>query len=427
MSSFGFCKNVLSAIEAAGYEAARPIQAEVIPKVMKGRDVLGLAQTGTGKTAAFVLPMIEKLLAGSGGTPRGLILAPTRELATQISKEIDKLGRFTSVRSTTLYGGVSAAPQIRSMKELPDIVVACPGRLLDLEGSGHVRIDGVSMLVLDEADQMLDMGFLPDIERILARLPPQRQNLLFSATMPGPIRELVGTLLKNPHVVELEHAAPLETIEHALYPVEARNKTDLLRHLMSAKGFRSAIVFLRTKERAEQVANDLGRSGHSAVGLHGNMTQSQRQRAMQGFRKGHYKVLVATDIASRGIDVEGVSHVVNYDIPNTPNAYTHRIGRTGRAEHLGKAYTFVTHEDFPAIKAIERKLQMHIPRIKLKEYPKTGPARPAGRPGAGPRKGGKGRFKAGSKRGASAGSRGPGGGKRGGPGAGKGGAGRRRS
>ena len=346
--------------------------------------MLGLAQTGTGKTAAFALPILERLAAGRGKNPRALIIAPTRELAMQIHAEIELLGKYTGVRSMTVFGGVGAAPQVRALRARPDIVVACPGRLLDLMGSGDARLDGVEVLVLDEADHMFDMGFLPDIKRILKQLPERRQNLLFSATMPREIRALTDRVLRDPHVVELGHSMPAETIEHALYPVDQKRKADLLRLLLRGPDFKSAIVFLRTKHRARRLARDLERAGHRAIALQGNMSQSQRQRAMQGFRDGHYDVLVATDIAARGIDVAHVSHVINFDVPNTPDAYTHRIGRTGRAERSGKACTFVTHEDFAAIKAIERKIQMEIPRVDLREFRRTSGSEPEHREPSGP-------------------------------------------
>jgi len=397
---FELCDELLHAISEAGFQEPRPIQTGAIPAVLAGRDVLGLAQTGTGKTAAFALPILQHLSerarsapkptpkpARSSGNSRGrgqnqnqsrsqararaLILAPTRELAVQIQAEISTLAQFTNLGSTTVFGGVSAASQTRALRRGTDIIVACPGRLLDLMGSGDADVSGVEVLVLDEADHMLDMGFLPDIKRILSKLPKTRQNLLFSATMPKEIRTLTKGLLRDPHVVEMAHAAPLETIEHALYPVAQKDKVALLRHLIAGKGFRSAIVFLRTKHRAKSLALALERDGHHAVALQGNMSQNQRQRAMSGFRSGAYDVLVATDIAARGIDVAGVSHVINFDVPDTPEAYTHRIGRTGRAERTGKAYTFVTHEDFPAVKDIERTLDMQIRRIKLKDFART--------------------------------------------------------
>ena len=367
-ASFGLDKNILRAVTEAGFSEPRPIQAKTICQVLKGGDVLGLAQTGTGKTAAFALPIIERLVASCGENPRALVIAPTRELAMQIHSDFQMLGKFTNIRSTTVFGGVSAMPQKRALRSRPDVIVACPGRLLDLMGSKDVRLDGLEILVLDEADYMLDMGFLPDIKRIINQLPERRQNLLFSATMPCEIRSLTDNLLHDPYVVELAITAPMETIEHALYPVEQSRKTALLMHLFYEQNFTSAIVFLRTKHRTRRLARDLERAGMNAIALQGNMSQGQRQRAMQGFREGRYKILVATDIAARGIDVAGVSHVINYDIPNTPDAYTHRIGRTGRAEQSGKACTFVTGEDFAGIQAIERKLNMQIPRINLKEF-----------------------------------------------------------
>ncbi|HED65815.1 MAG TPA: DEAD/DEAH box helicase [Planctomycetes bacterium] len=366
--SFGLNKNILRGVAAAGFEAPRPIQAKAIPAALDGRDVLGLAQTGTGKTAAFALPILERLVQTRGKTPRALIVAPTRELAMQIQAEIELLAKFTNVRAITIFGGVGAEPQKRALRAQPHIIVACPGRLLDLMGGGHVKLDGIEVLVLDEADHMFDMGFLPDIKRILSQLPARRQNLLFSATMPREIRKLADAVLRKPHVVELADSSPAETIEHALYPISKERKTALLRHLLDGDDFRSAIVFLRTKHRAKRLARDLERVGHRAIALQGNMSQSQRQRAMQGFREGRYDVLVATDIAARGIDVANVSHVINYDVPNTPDAYTHRIGRTGRSEKSGMAATFVTHEDFSAIKDIERRIGMQIPRIKLREF-----------------------------------------------------------
>ncbi len=414
-SAFGLDSKLLRALDAMGFEEPRPIQAKTIAQALKGRDVLGLAQTGTGKTAAFALPILEMLLNGRGSDPRALVLAPTRELAMQIHAEIKALSRFTKITSTTVFGGVGAAPQVRALRQRPGIVVACPGRLLDLMSSDDAPMDGLGVLVLDEADHMLDMGFLPDIKRILKRLPKKRQNLLFSATMPKEIRSLTGTLLHDAHIAELAVAKPLETIAHALYPVQQKNKTALLKHLLSGDSFRSAIVFLRTKHRVKRLARDLEAAGHHAIGLQGNMSQAQRERAMKGFREGTYDVLVATDIAARGIDVAGVSHVINFDIPNTPEAYTHRIGRTGRAERSGKACTFVTHEDFPGIKAIEKKLGMEIQRIKLRDFPgfneetaavdqPRGPRQSRGRSSSGRNSGGSRRGGGGGRRAAAAGA-----------------------
>jgi ATP-dependent RNA helicase RhlE len=349
-------------IEAAGFIRPRPIQAATIPAALAGRDVLGLAQTGTGKTAAFALPILQKLVTEHRPGPRALILAPTRELAMQIDAETRLLGKFTRAKVMTIFGGVAASGQIRALRAKPDIIVACPGRLLDLLQQGFVNLSHIETLVLDEADHMFDMGFLPDIRRILAALPAKRQNLMFSATMPSEIRKLADTVLRTPEVVELSHSTPIETIEHALYPVASARKVDLLQHLLGGDDFKSAIVFSRTKHRARKLAEQLIRSGHTAVALQGNMSQGQRDRAMKGFRGGRFSILVATDIAARGIDVVGVSHVINFDVPSTPDAYTHRIGRTGRAERSGKAYTLIAREDAAQVRAIEHKLGVKIER-----------------------------------------------------------------
>ena len=356
---------MLRGVRAAGFEEPRPIQEETIPAVLEGRDVLGLAQTGTGKTAAFALPILTYLLEEPRRTrgPRALVVAPTRELASQIARDFDTLGRFAPTRTAAVFGGVSAGKQIRELSRRPDVLVACPGRLLDLWQQRAVDLRDVEILVLDEADHMFDMGFLPDVRRILRALPERRQNLLFSATMPREIRRLTDDVLYDPHVVELNHSAPADTIEHALYPVAESQREALLEHLLGGRDCTSAIVFLRTKWRAKRLAERLSRRGHDAVALQGNMSQGQRERAMKGFREGRFDVLVATDIAARGIDVSGVSHVINFDVPNTPDAYTHRIGRTGRAEQSGKACTFVTEADWGQVKAIEAKIGARIPRV----------------------------------------------------------------
>jgi len=359
-----------------GFRQPTPIQAGALPAALAGRDVLGLAQTGTGKTAAFALPILERLNTNRGRDPRALVVAPTRELAMQIDAEIRSLGKFSGLKSTTIFGGVSAHGQIRALRARPDIIVACPGRLLDLMQQGEIRLNQVEVLVLDEADQMFDMGFLPSIRRILKALPAERQNLLFSATMPDEVRRLTDDLLRNPVVVELAHTRPAETIEHALYPIESDRKVDLLRHLLGEDDFRSAIVFLRTKHRAKRLAQQLERLGHAAVALQGNMSQAQRDRAMEGFRSGRFDVLVATDIAARGLDVAGVSHVINFDVPNTADAYTHRIGRTGRAERQGKAFTFICDDDRSAIRDIERKLGQPISRRKINGFVGAPESRP---------------------------------------------------
>jgi len=374
-SQFNLRTNIQKGIDGLGFVDPWPIQAETIPAGLAGSDVLGLAQTGTGKTAAFALPILERLIADPKRGPRALIVVPTRELAMQIHEDIKSLAKFTDVKAMTIYGGVPSPQQIRSLAKKPDILIVCPGRLLDLYGQGYVPLDGIEMLVLDEADRMFDMGFLPDLKRILKLLPEKRQNLMFSATMPREVRSLADAVLRDPHVVELAHSMPAETIEHALYIVRAPQKAQLLRHLLKGDDFRSAIVFLRTKHRTKRLAQQLSRAGHNAVSLEGNMTQAQRDRAMKGFRSGQYDVLVATDIAARGLDIANVSHVINFDVPGTPDDYTHRVGRTGRAEKSGIAYTFAAVDELPNVHAIERKLKSKISRRELPEFaPETLPA-----------------------------------------------------
>jgi ATP-dependent RNA helicase RhlE len=392
---FGLHEALGRGIRAAGFESPRPIQVETIPAGQDGRDVLGLAQTGTGKTAAFALPLLDRLLEERRKGPRAVVIAPTRELATQIAAEIDTLSRFTRLKMVTIYGGVSMRSQINALRNHPEIVVGCPGRMLDLLQQGVLQLGRVETLVLDEADHMFDMGFLPDIRRILAALPKRRQNLLFSATMPREIRRLADDLLTDPHVVELADAAPASTIDHALYPVAERRKRALLEHLLDQDDCDSAIVFTRTKHRARRLAEQLGKAGHRAVALQGNMSQSQRDRAMRGFRSRQYDILVATDIAARGIDVSGVSHVINFDVPTTPEAYTHRIGRTGRSEREGVACTFVTGEDRGWVRATERMINAPIPRRRVEGFEadaesdeKPEPRRTPGRNPRGGRSGG---------------------------------------
>jgi ATP-dependent RNA helicase RhlE len=364
-------------VREAGFTRPWPIQAQTIPAALEGADVLGLAQTGTGKTAAFALPLLDQLLDEKAPGPRALVLAPTRELATQIEAEIRLLATFTGLKTALVFGGASMHAQKNALRRRPEVIVACPGRLLDLMNQGAVRLSGIETLVLDEADHMFDMGFLPDIRRILKALPRDRQNLLFSATMPKEIRHLADEVLYEPHVVELANQAPAETIEHVLHPVPEARKKDLLHHILESDHCSSAIVFTRTKHRARRLAEQLGRAGHRAVGLQGNMSQGQRDRAMQGFRERRYDILVATDIAARGIDVSDVSHVINFDVPNTPEVYTHRIGRTGRSEQSGKACTFVTGEDWGWVRATERMIGSPIPQQMVDDLTERERARPA--------------------------------------------------
>jgi ATP-dependent RNA helicase RhlE len=346
----------------AGFSDPRPIQAKTIPAGMEGRDVLGLAQTGTGKTAAFALPILDQRIRNHSKGPTALILAPTRELANQIDAEIRMLAKFTSMRTVTVFGGKSIKMQAQALRRHPEIIVGCPGRVLDLLKQGELDLGRIRTVVLDEADHMFDMGFLPDVKRILSACPDERQNLLFSATMPKEIRHLADRMLLNPQVVELAHSAPADRIEHVLAPVPQDQKRDLLESILKSDDCQTAIVFTRTKHRARQMAVKLDKQGHSAVALQGNMSQGQRDRAMDGFRKGKFDILVATDIAARGLDVAGVSYVINFDPPSTPETYTHRIGRTGRAELSGKAVTFVTREDREWIRDTERYLKAPILR-----------------------------------------------------------------
>ncbi len=375
-TAFRLSAPLLQGIAAAGFVEPRPIQAQTIPATLQGLDVLGLAQTGTGKTAAFALPILERLHARPGAGPRILVLVPTRELATQIATEIRTLARFTRIQVTTVFGGVSAQPQRAALRKRPEILVACPGRLLDLLDQRAVRLDRIETLVLDEADHMFDIGFLPDVRRILSLLPKRRQNLLFSATMPADVRGLADQLLHAPHVAELGHSMPVPTIEHALYQTDDTLKLGLLKRLLTEDRCTSAIVFTRTKRRASRLAQQLSNAGRRAVALQGGMSQGQRDRAMIGFRKGQFDILVATDLAARGIDVENVSHVINFDMPGTPDAYTHRIGRTGRSEKEGKAYTFVTAADHALVRAVETRVGSRITRRTMKPIADAIPAGP---------------------------------------------------
>lgn len=377
-----------------GFTEPRPIQEKGLPPGLEGRDVLGLAQTGTGKTAAFVLPILQRLLVDRRPGLRVLVVTPTRELASQVHEEFERLAQFTPLKSAVIFGGVPATKQIRALRAKPDIVVACPGRLLDLANQRQIRLDGVEVLVLDEADHMFDMGFLPDVRRILKLLPARRQNLLFSATMAREIRKLADDILQKPAVIELANAKPAETIDHYLVPLAEADKAGVLQELVDSEEFRSAIVFTRTKHRAKRLAKKLEALGHAAIALQGNMSQAQRERALKGYKDGTYHIMVATDIAARGLDIAGVSHVINYDVPTTPDAYTHRIGRTGRSERSGLAYTLVTADDSKQIKDIERRLGKPIEKVRMEgvELPDVGHemARGRGQSSDGGRGGGRG-------------------------------------
>ena len=364
-SEFNLDARLQAGIQRAGYSQPTPIQVQAIPMAMAGEDLIGTAQTGTGKTAAFVLPILHKLLKGPRGKTRVLIVTPTRELAEQIHEAIRDLAAGTGLRSTTVYGGVGANPQIKALRTGVDIVVACPGRLLDLVSQRAAKLDGIEILVLDEADRMFDMGFLPDVKRILKLLPTQRQSMLFSATFPKEVEGLVRESLRNPKRVAVGISAPAHTVSHALYPVPGASKTRLLVELLRRTDTNSVLVFTRTKHRAQKLARQVEQEGFSVTSLHGNRSQGQRQSALKGFKAGRYQVMIATDIAARGLDVENISHVINYDMPDTTDAYIHRIGRTGRAERLGDAFTLVTPEDGSALRALEKVMGKPIERRKL--------------------------------------------------------------
>ncbi|MEA4906835.1 MAG: DEAD/DEAH box helicase [Chloroflexi bacterium] len=362
---FAFHPQIKAGIASAGYSTPTPIQLQTIPPILNGHDVLGLAQTGTGKTAAFALPILQRLVKGPRGRLRALILSPTRELAEQTHVAIKALGRQTGLRSLTLYGGVSQLPQVKGLRAGSEIAVACPGRLLDLLGQREVNLDAIEVLVLDEADQMFDMGFLPSIRRILAALPARRQTLLFSATMPPEIRSLATEMLHNPVTVEIDALRPVDTVSHALYPVVQDRKTEMLLNLLDQTDTRQVLVFTRTKHRAKKLAGQLVKAGLSATSLQGNLSQNRRQEAMDSFRSGRVKVLVATDIAARGIDVSKISHVINFDMPDTAEAYTHRTGRTGRMTQLGTAISLVTVDDLPMVRTIERLMGHSLERCEM--------------------------------------------------------------
>jgi len=353
---FKFHPMIEAGVVACGYTSPTPIQEQTIPQILAGNDILGLAQTGTGKTAAFVLPILQRLLDGPRKQLRALIVAPTRELAEQIHENIVTMSVETGLNSTVVYGGVGRNQQIKAIRSGAEIVVACPGRLLDILREKGVSLNTVEMLVLDEADHMFDKGFLPDIRRIVNQLPRKRQSLVFSATMPHEISHLAEEILYRPVKVQINHTLPAPTISHTLFQVSRPKKTELLKELIIEEEMTSTLVFTRTKHKARSLALQLQKSGHKAASLQGNLSQNNRQRAMDGFRDGTFSVLVATDIAARGIDVSNISHVVNYDIPDTAETYTHRTGRTGRAEKSGKAITFADLDDLKMVAQIEKNL-----------------------------------------------------------------------
>lgn len=358
------------ALAEIGFTTPTTIQASALPLGLLGRDVIGTANTGTGKTVAFVLPVLQRLLSQPAPRrrTRALILTPTRELAEQIHQTIRQLGRYTNVRSACVYGGVSMYPQERALREGVEIIVACPGRLLDHLQRGNAQLGHVEVFVLDEADRMMDMGFMPSVKRIMAELPRERQTMLFSATFAPELEQLATHSLKDPARVDAGVGVAARTVAHALYPVPHRLKTMLLLEILRRMDTESVLIFTRTKHRADRLVQQMDRAGYDVAVLHSGRSQSQRRIALEGFRTGQYRLLVATDIAARGLDIDSISHVVNYDIPDTSDTYIHRIGRTGRAEREGDAFTLVTNDDEPIVRDIERTLKSRIERRRLEGF-----------------------------------------------------------
>ncbi|HUG36288.1 MAG TPA: DEAD/DEAH box helicase [Candidatus Limnocylindrales bacterium] len=368
-SPFALHPDLLRGVQTLGFAEATPIQQAAIPPAMAGRDVLACAMTGSGKTAAFLLPILHRILGQPRGTTRALIVTPTRELAAQIDEHRQELSKHTRLTGAAVYGGVGMEPQERAFRNGVDVLVCTPGRLLDHMQHSYAKLAGLEVLVLDEADRMLDMGFLPDVRRILQRLPARRQNLMFSATMPPPIGVLARELLTKPAVIDVERpAAPAVGVTHSVYPVAAELKSALLAALLADPSMKSVLVFTRTKHRATRVAESLSRQGHPAERIHGNRSQAQRQLALAGFKSGRVRVLVATDIAARGIDIEELSHVVNLDVPHVTDDYIHRVGRTARAGMVGDAFTLVSPDEESDLKAIERAIGRTLPRVKLPDF-----------------------------------------------------------
>jgi ATP-dependent RNA helicase RhlE len=378
-NEFNLDPRLMAGINRLGYTEATPIQIAALPPALAGEDLIATAQTGTGKTAVFVLPILQKLLNGPRNRTRVLIVTPTRELAEQIHESINDLGTGTKIRSATIYGGVGSAPQVRALRDGVEILVACPGRLLDHLQQGNAKLQAVEILVLDEADRMLDMGFLPDVKRILKQLPARRQTMLFSATFPPEIEKLAAQTLTHPKRVAVGLSRPAYTVSHALYPVPQHLKTALLLSLLKQTDTQSVLVFTRTKHRAEKLSRQIGQAGFRATSLHSDRSQGQRQSALAGFKNGHFQVMVATDIAARGLDVEGISHVINFDMPATADDYIHRIGRTGRAEHTGDAITLVNPDDKDMVRSLEKIMGKPLPHLTLAgfDYSLPAPERPA--------------------------------------------------
>jgi len=372
-NQFNLDSRLNTAIKRAGFHTPTPIQTSAIPLALAGHDLIGTAQTGTGKTAAFVLPILQKLLIVPGKQTRVLVITPTRELAEQIHQMIGVLSYGTKIRSVSIYGGVGAAPQIEALKSGAEIVVACPGRLLDHMQNHYAKLGKIEILVLDEADRMLDMGFLPDIKRIIRQVPKQRQTMLFSATFPKEIVQLASQTTNNPKRVSIGLVRPAHTVDHTLFPVPHHLKNRLLIKLLDQTDTKSILIFTRTKHRAQNLLKKIKRTQYKATSLHGDRTQGQRRQALNGFKSGKYQIMVATDIAARGLDIDGISHVINFDMPATADAYIHRIGRTGRAHRTGEAFTFMTPDDLALVQKIEKIMKEKLPKKTLTDFDYTVP------------------------------------------------------
>jgi len=366
---FQLSEAVVHGAQRIGYVEPSPIQLQAIPRILQQKDLIASAQTGTGKTAAFGLPILS-MLGASTGVTRCVILEPTRELAIQVEQAFQDFAAFTDLRVAVLFGGVGYGVQKKALQDGADIIVATPGRFLDLLQQGELSLKGVSILVLDEVDRMLDMGFLPDVRRIVQACPTKRQTLLFSATIPQEIERLSQWCLSNPEKIDIgERRSPAESVTHAFYPVAAAQKFDLLIALLEKTDFHSVLIFCRTKDGADRIARQLLQQQHTVAVLHSNRSQQERIEALDGFKNGRYEVMVATDIAARGIDIAGVSHVINYDVPQHPEDYVHRIGRTGRAQSIGDAFTLMTAEELPHVQAIELFISSKVPRLKIEGFP----------------------------------------------------------
>jgi ATP-dependent RNA helicase RhlE len=376
--TLGLAAGLLRAVADQGYSKPTPIQAQAIPAVLEGQDIMASAQTGTGKTAAFTLPLLHTLINAERTPgqrhPRALVLTPTRELAAQVADSISTYGKYVPLKSAVVYGGVKIQPQIQKLRRGVDVLVATPGRLLDHLGQNTVRLDQVQMLVLDEADRMLDMGFIHDIRRVLKAIPDQRQTLLFSATFSGPIKKLAADLLQDPIQIEVAREnSTAETISQMIHPVDRQRKRELLSHMIGHENWEQVLVFTRTKHGANRLAEQLEKDGLKTAAIHGNKSQGARTRALRDFKRGIVRVLVATDIAARGLDIDHLPHVVNFELPNVSEDYVHRIGRTGRAGKKGQAVSLVSVEEYPLLHGIERLLKQDLPKAVVPGYEPAGP------------------------------------------------------